>query len=202
LAIEFVYFDLGNVLLHFDHQRAARQMAEVAGITAQQAWEAVFADDRHLVYERGGESTLDFFEAFCERTSSRSDLDALIRAASDIFEPNESMISCVQAVRANGFRTGILSNTNDAHWSFVLENYSFVRELFDIHALSFEIRELKPARRIYDEAARLAGVPIDAIFFVDDREENIDGARQAGYQACIYDTTEKVSSTMRGTGLL
>lgn len=202
MAIEFVYFDLGNVLLHFDHRRAARQMANVAGISEAEAWEAVFGDDRHLVYERGDESTLAFFEAFCERTNSRPDIDALMHAASDIFERNESMISLVEEVRAKSSRTGVLSNTNDAHWRFVLDNHSFAHDLFDVHALSFELRELKPARRIYDEAARLAGVAAESIFFIDDRAENIEGARQAGYNACVYTTTEEVAATMRDAGLL
>ena len=32
---KFIYFDLGNVLLRFDHELACRQMAAVAGTTPE-----------------------------------------------------------------------------------------------------------------------------------------------------------------------
>jgi hypothetical protein len=30
----FIYFDMGNVLLHFSHERQAEQVAQVAGLMA------------------------------------------------------------------------------------------------------------------------------------------------------------------------
>ena len=34
--LDFIYFDLGNVLLHFSRERQFRQMAQVLGITAKE----------------------------------------------------------------------------------------------------------------------------------------------------------------------
>ena len=88
----FIYFDLGNVLINFDHHRAARQMAEVAGVSEQLVWKIVFESDLELEYERGAISTREFYEAFCTRTGSRADYDALLLAASDIFELNDGIV--------------------------------------------------------------------------------------------------------------
>ena len=41
----FLYFDLGNVLLYFDHRLACQQMGAVAGVSAETVWEVVFASD-------------------------------------------------------------------------------------------------------------------------------------------------------------
>jgi len=202
MAIEFVYFDLGNVLIHFDHERAARQMADVAGVTEQQAWNAVFADGLSLRYEQGELTTREFYEAFCQRTNSSPELDAVLNAASDIFEVNESILPLVEGLRASGLRLGILSNTNEAHWNFVRRNHPFVEELFDIYALSFELRSLKPDRRIYDAAVRLSEVAAGATFFTDDRDENIEGARAAGFHARHFVTTERLAAELREWRLL
>jgi putative hydrolase of the HAD superfamily len=202
MAIEFVYFDLGNVLIHFDHPRAARQMAEVAGVSEEQAWEAVFADGLSMRYEQGELTTRQFYEAFCQRTGAAADFDAVVNAVSDIFEVNEPVLPIVAGLRAAGLRLGILSNTNEAHWDFVLRNYPFVDELFDVYALSFQLRSLKPQRRIYEEAARLSDAPAEVTFFTDDREENIEGARAAGFHACHFVTAEKLAADLRERRLL
>jgi hypothetical protein len=81
----FLYFDLGNVLLKFDHHRAARQMGEVAGVPEQQVWDLVFAGDLELRYEAGEVDDRQFFEIFCRETGTRPDYDALHLAGSEIF---------------------------------------------------------------------------------------------------------------------
>jgi putative hydrolase of the HAD superfamily len=202
MAIEFVYFDLGNVLIHFDHERAARQMAEVAGVSEQQAWDAVFADGLSLRYEQGALTTRQFYETFCERTNASPEFDAVVHAASDIFEVNESILPIVEGLRGSGPRLGILSNTNAAHWTFVRRKYPFVEELFEVYALSFELRSLKPERRIYSEAIRLSEVAAEATFFIDDRDENVEGARAAGLHACHFKTTEQLAADLRERQLL
>jgi lambda repressor-like predicted transcriptional regulator len=39
---KFIYFDLGNVLLFFDHQRATRKIAELTGLAPELVWQKRF----------------------------------------------------------------------------------------------------------------------------------------------------------------
>ncbi|MFM8400653.1 MAG: hypothetical protein ACKOAH_22735, partial [Pirellula sp.] len=50
---EFVYFDLGNVLLYFDHGIAARSMAKLIGVEPEEIKRLVFDSEFQLAYERG-----------------------------------------------------------------------------------------------------------------------------------------------------
>ena len=43
--LDFIYFDLGNVLLHFSRERQFQQMAQVLGITATEVAELVEQHD-------------------------------------------------------------------------------------------------------------------------------------------------------------
>ena len=61
----FFYFDMGNVLLSFSHQRAAEQIAAVSGITAQRAWEIVFDAGLQWEFERGAINSGQFHHLFC-----------------------------------------------------------------------------------------------------------------------------------------
>jgi HAD superfamily hydrolase (TIGR01509 family) len=63
--------------------------------------------------------------------------------------------------------------------------------------LSFEAEAMKPDRRIYDAAIQRAGVPADRIFFVDDREENVAGARAAGIDAVQFVDCDTLIADLR-----
>ena len=65
--LAFLYFDLGNVLLRFDHEIACQQMAKVAAVSADRVREIVFESGLELQYERGELSTDEFYEEFQNR---------------------------------------------------------------------------------------------------------------------------------------
>ena len=186
-APRFIYFDLGNVLVNFDHHRGARQMAGVAGIAEQLVWQVVFESDLQLEYECGAITTREFYEAFCARTGTRPDYDALLLAGADIFELNEGIVPLVAELRDSGHRLGILSNTNESHWNFIADGrFPIVQEFFERCALSYEMRSAKPHLAAYQTAAELAGVAPAEIFFTDDRLDNVAGARAAGFDAVQF----------------
>jgi putative hydrolase of the HAD superfamily len=200
---QFLYFDLGNVLLHYDHRRAAAQMADVARTSPAHAWKALFDSGLHWRYERGELSSAEFCEHFCAATDTRADSAALLRACADIFEPNRPILPILAALRAAGWRMGILSNTNEAHWQFVSAGcFAESREFFELEVLSYQARCMKPEREIYEIAARRAGLPARQIFFVDDRPENVAGACQAGIDAVPFVGCEQLSRDLEARGIL
>ncbi|HEX3724983.1 MAG TPA: HAD family phosphatase [Pirellulales bacterium] len=200
---EFLYFDLGNVLLQFDHRLAARQMAQVAGVAAEKVWQVVFESDLELRYEAGEVDDRGFYEIFCRETSSRPDYHALLLAGSEIFTPNYSIIPVIAALRSAGYRLGILSNTNASHWAYCYQGrYDLVGQAFDVFALSYEIGVCKPASMIFEAAARLAGSPATNIFYVDDIMRNVEGALAAGFDAVQYTTTPRLVADLRCRGLV
>ncbi|MGE0757013.1 MAG: hypothetical protein AB7O38_08335, partial [Pirellulaceae bacterium] len=78
----FIYFDLGNVLLFFSHRRAARQMAQVAGIDEDLAYECVFGGgELEYRYEAGEFSSAEFCQRFGAATSSCPDPEQLLLAS-------------------------------------------------------------------------------------------------------------------------
>ena len=142
----FLYFDLGNVLLHFDHRLACRQMGEVAGVPADRVWDMVFASGLELRYESGEIDDRQFYETFCSQTGTRPDYDALLMAGSCIFTPNWSIFPVVGALAAAGYRLGILSNTCPGHWSYCSSGrYGLLNKGFEVYALSYELKACKPS---------------------------------------------------------
>ena len=69
----FLYFDLGNVLLFFDHRLACRQMGALAGVAEETVWQIVFESDLEMRYEAGDIDDREFYEIFCRETGTRPD---------------------------------------------------------------------------------------------------------------------------------
>ena len=203
----FIYFDLGNVLLYFDHAAACRQMAAVASeprreVTEDDVRRVLFTEGLEWEYECGTITTDELYDRFCLALGVRPDRQGLMHAASDIFWPNLSIKPVVGALRHARHRLGILSNTNDAHWQFITRaGYGLVPDAFDVGALSYELGTMKPDSAIYARAAELAGVPASEIFFIDDRPDNVAAAREAGFDAVVYTDTETLVADLRGRGV-
>jgi putative hydrolase of the HAD superfamily len=199
---KFIYFDLGNTLVYFDHWVACRQMAEVAGVSADDVWQIVFASDLEHRYESGLLDDRQFYDAFCRAIGKQLDYQRLLVAGSDIFWLNHSLLPVVAQINSAGYPLGILSNTSPAHWAWVTAGrFAIVNQAFEIAALSYQLGACKPEPKIYAGAAELAGVATAEILLIDDMPENVAGAKQAGFDAIAYTTTPALVEELHRRGV-
>jgi HAD superfamily hydrolase (TIGR01509 family) len=198
---KFIYFDLGRVLVDFDAADMCRQVADVAGTTPNRVHDVIFDNGLQSRYERGQISTREFYEAFCQRTGTRPDFDALMLAASDIFELIPSMAPVVSTIHRAGHRLGLLSNTCEAHFELCRRKFDRVLGLFEVYALSYEMKASKPEPAIFLGAAELAGVRPEDIFFTDDIPAHVAGAREVGFDAVQYTSTPELVAELRQRGV-
>ncbi|HMP79802.1 MAG TPA: HAD family phosphatase [Pirellulaceae bacterium] len=200
--IDFVYFDLGNVLVNFDHDRGCRQVASLAHLTPERVRSIIFDSELQAAYEAGRLTTKEFCEEFNRRAGTRLETAAFAQAASDIFWLNDPIWPLIDQLLLEERRLGVLSNTCDAHWAWVTGH--LVPELcqkFDEIVLSFEEGVAKPDSRIYELAAARAGVAPERIFFTDDRPENISAAQHAGWQAHLFESAQQTADTLASLGV-
>ena len=123
MAIRFLYFDLGIVLVHFTVEKMLRQMADVAGILPEQVQAVVFDGRLQHEYELGRISTRDYYERFCQKSGTRPPPDELLRAANEIFSLNVPMVAVAAQLQQAGWPLGILSNTCECHWEYCMKEY-------------------------------------------------------------------------------
>jgi len=207
-----LYFDLGNVLMSFSHDRMCRQMAAVAGISPEAMRDAIFGKESQaaqIQFETGLISTDEFFDFICRATGTRPDREKLAHACCDIFEPIEPMWELVRRLAAAGYRMAILSNTNPVQWEFIVDGrFELIAGIgqpgcpFSWAILSYEVRSMKPDRAIYDVAIRRAGVAPEEMFFVDDRPENVVGAQAVGIDAVQFTEFDQFEADLHARGIL
>jgi glucose-1-phosphatase len=206
------YFDLGNVLVSFSHERMCEQMAAVAGVPLDVVRSAVFgggeASSAQISFETGHTDTAGYFDYFCRATGTQPDRRQLELAFCDIFEPMEETAAIVRKLAAAGHRVAILSNTNPLQWEWCIDgrypalaSFGGAGSSFVWAILSYEVNSMKPDRGIYDAAVRRAGVPAQEVFFVDDRADNVAGAKAAGLDAAQFADAEQLTNDLRSRGV-
>ena len=198
--LDFIYFDLGNVLLHFSRERQFQQMAQVLGITATEVAELVEQHDLMHRCETGKLTPRDAYAMLCEETKSSCDFGDLYLASSDIFQINLPMLPVITQLVRHGYQLGILSNTSENHWSYCLDHFAILQDCFRINILSYEVGVMKPGKEIYAAAIEAAGVAPENIFYTDDLQPNVDGALRCEIDAVLYTDTPSLVKSLKQRG--
>lgn len=98
-------------------------------------------------------------------------------------EPDQEMLAAVQAIRAAGIRTGLISNS----WGTRRYDRGLLERLFDGVVLSGEVGIRKPAPEIYALGAERIGLSPSVCVFVDDLPFNLSPAAELG-MATVHHT--------------
>lgn len=102
------------------------------------------------------------------------------------FAVDYSMLGLVERLATHN-RVMLFSNTNQEHWDFLVAATEGRLGRLEAY-LSHEIGCTKPSLRSFQVVAEKAGIdPARSVFF-DDLQDNVDGARRAGFQAEVFTT--------------
>jgi len=195
-----VVFDLGKVLVDFDYGIAGAKIAPRSRLTPEQVRHAL--DHSPLLYrfETGLMTNEEFAVEVCSICGFSGTVDEFYEAFADIFSEIHPMTAMQGALRCNGIPTCIFSNTNGVAVGHIRRRFPFFAH-FDHYILSYEIGAMKPDAKIYAAVERAVGHVGDAIVYLDDRAENIQGGLARGWRAILHETPEKTIPALRQMGL-
>ena len=183
-------FDFGNVVAHFDYNRACEALGRDRGLDGPTL--LAKARDAGLVplvkrYEIGAIDDRTFSKSCLELIGLEVEHDEFAAAWADIFWLNEPVARLIERLRARGHRLVLGSNTNAIHATHFRRQFAETFAHFDRLVLSYEVGHLKPDRGFYLACAEAAGRPPSECVFIDDLAENVDAARLAGLVAIRYE---------------
>ncbi|WP_422926383.1 HAD family hydrolase [Singulisphaera sp. PoT] len=182
-------FDFGNVVAYFDYKKACEQLGRELGKTGEAFLEDIQAkgfSDLVKQYESGKIGSEDFSRETCNLAGLEVGHDIFATAWADIFWLNESVGRLIPYLKQQGYRLVLGSNTNDLHALQFRRQFAETLSSFDALVLSYEIGHLKPTAAFYEACVAAAGYPNESCVFIDDLEENVEGARAAGLQGIVY----------------
>ncbi|MCC7422276.1 MAG: hypothetical protein IT428_18515, partial [Planctomycetaceae bacterium] len=147
-------FDMGNVLLHFSHEKMCAQIGALCGLSELEMRALLHDSGTQLDFERGRMSEPEFHRWLVAKVAMDMEIDALRVAASDIFVLNEPMLPILDRLKELGIRLVLLSNTSVSHFEFIRERFD-VLDRFDDFVVSFRAGAVKPEAPIYEAALAL-----------------------------------------------
>jgi glucose-1-phosphatase len=200
VKIEAVLFDLGKVLIDFNFESSVQALHSCCSISRERLEEVLWDASWIRRYELGEISTTQFHDYLCSSASLEMPFQDFCRTWSSVFIPEPLVSEDLLATLKRTYPLILVSNTNEAHVDYIRTHYR-VLDYFDHHVFSYEVGSLKPDRKIFEDAIAASGHPAEALFFTDDREENVLAARQLGIHAHRFRTEPVLVDALRSAGI-
>jgi putative hydrolase of the HAD superfamily len=199
--IRAVILDYGEVLCHLP---SSQQIERLAGIFRMnpQSFLPVYLQSRRP-YDRGDLLPAEYWDKFASQAGVKvepRDLADLRRLDIEMWcHHNEPMIRWVEDLHTAGFRTAIMSNMPLDLAEHLRAHFAWM-QYFDHHIFSAEVRSTKPEPAIYQRGIRVLGVEPSEVLLIDDREENLEGARTAGIRGLHFQSIPQLHKSLRDLG--
>ena len=189
--IKLFVFDLGNVILPFEHRQIAVKLHEKStekeAFTPEQLFDVMFDLQNGLInpYEEGLMSSAEFLSNLKRQFRLDIDMNAFSNIWNPIFRDDPEVNKVIFYLKEKRYPLFLLSNTNELHFSYIMENYPIVH-WFDEWLLSFEVGAKKPKQRIYDAIFEKIDVKPSEVFYVDDISKYVETAQQLGLHGVVF----------------
>jgi epoxide hydrolase-like predicted phosphatase len=197
--IKSVIFDWGGVLIDDPRPGLLKYFADAFGL-AQESYTPV-----HDLYLDEFHKGLISEEAFWQKVSRKlakpmpEKPSLWSDAFKSIYVPRPEVFAFVSSLRRSNYKTVLLSNTE-------LPTVEFFRglgyyDMFDLLVFSCEQGLVKPGPKIYEVTLERLGLKARQTVFTDDRQENIQGAKEVGINAVIFTNLEQVKGEFSRLGV-
>ena len=195
-----VLFDVGNVLINFDHRVISRRLVSHAPKNRQSntlqdklhgfIFGTAELPSRTIRLDRGENAISTLRDALIKEfdlTVSDSDFETIW---SSIFADrlNGDTIHCLNRLLEGGLNVAFCSNTNSAHWKALLAMQPELSALSDRITcfLSHELGKLKADPGFFDIIAERTGCANDCHLLIDDLADNCAAAESVGMHAIVF----------------
>ena len=191
--IEAIIFDWGGVLIDDPRPGLLQYCAKAFGISVE---DYVEIHDRFLDgFQKGLLGEDAFWEDICrELNKPKPEQNSLWGDAfRSAYSPRAEVFSLASKLHNEGYKTALLSNTEvPAMQYFHQLNY----DMFDQLVFSCAQGTAKPEKRIYEVTVCKLGTEARHSVLIDDKLEYVDGARQVGLNAIVFESIDQVKDEL------
>ena len=195
--IRNLIFDVGNVLLEY---RWFDMLTKDYGLSAEEAnriGNEMFEPDLWGVELDGGKITLDeailkYGEMYPQDITV---IEWFLRNGELMAVKRPEIWEKIARLKEKGYKIYILSNYSKELFEKHTKDAAFLKVL-DGGIVSYQVKEIKPYRRIYELLLNKYDLKAEECLFFDDRADNVEGARKLGIQAVQVTSREMLNETL------
>ena len=199
--IEVVFFDLGNVILSFNHFQIAEKLSQFSQRKEFQDPKKIFSYlfdfEKGAInpFDLGKVSPREFFRSIKEGLDLSVPFDEFVSIWCNIFVEDQEVSRIIRSLKRK-WRLGLLSNTDPLHFGYILSKFPVMRA-FDKWILSYEVGFKKPATEIFQKAIEWASVKPEKILYIDDTKEYVEVAGSLGIQSILFISAPQLREELR-----
>ena len=145
-------------------------------------------------------SSDEFFSKLKRQFYLDMDMKAFGNIWNPIFRDDPEVNEIILYLKEKGYPLFLLSNTNELHFSYIMEQYPIVHS-FDEWLLSFEVGAKKPHKRIYDAIFEKMDIQPGEVFYVDDISRYVETAQQLGINGMVFKSADQLWEFIKKNGI-
>ena len=189
--IKAVIFDFGGVLCFHPTEDRFAVIADLLGISTLRLLELFWAN--RIEYDAGLLDSRAYWIRVASGAGKTLDdalLSTLVQREVHLWDNfDRRVFDWAAYLKSSGIRTAMLSNLPRSLGEALLAAPGLL-DPFHHLTLSYQLKIVKPEAAIYHNAVRGVGVEPAQSLFLDDKLENVEGARAIGMQAELFSTWE------------
>jgi putative hydrolase of the HAD superfamily len=198
--IRTIFFDFGNVLAFFDHQRAVKELVRYTDLNAaelyRQLYDLPILDD----HETGKASTDVYFRESKVNARLTCSQDEFLKHFCDIFWRNHEVCDLIPRLKPR-YRLVLASNTVDSHFRKYVADFADVLHHFNHLVASHHAGARKPLPAFFEYAHQFAIAEPHECLFVDDLEANVETAERFGWKGIVYKADGTLAEKLKAAGI-
>ena len=201
--IKAVIFDLGNVLIGFDHTIAVKKILKHTPKKSRDIYDLFFDSDLTQEFEKGKTGKLEFFQQVQTALELKISYGEFLPIWNEIFFLKPESEDFVGSLNS-GIKLALLSNINQLHYEYIREEFSSTIGLFEPDKIipSFRTGFIKPDKEIYDLALKALDVPRESVVYVDDRLDLIEAALSYGIKSIQFKSAKELKQKFQDLGII
>ena len=199
-VIEVIIFDLGNVILPFNHYQIAEKLSRLSQRKEfqdpQRLFSYLFDFENGMIndFDVGKISPPEFFGSVKQYLGLSISFEEFIPIWSDIFVEDREVSEIILSLKER-WRLGLLSNTDPLHFNYILSKFPIMTS-FDKWILSYEVGFKKPAVEIFTKAIEWASVEPEKILFIDDMKTHVEVAVSLGMHGIHFISAQQLKKEL------
>lgn len=196
-SLKAVIFDFGNVICKFDNNIFLKKISRFSDKSVQELSELIYSSPDNLPrkYETGLITSDEFFNAVKEKCNLSISKEDFIEAYTKIFTPIPETFDLIKKLKSEGYKLALLSNTSEWDFEYGIKPIE-VFNLFDAVSLSFEVKAMKPEKRIFYDSLEKLNLKPEECVYIDDIKEYVDVADEIGIKGIHYTSPSQLKASL------
>jgi putative hydrolase of the HAD superfamily len=195
-----IFFDFGNVVAFFDHQRAVARLTAFTDIPPTELSLLLYGGAIETDYELGRLSTAEYVRAAKLNGRLACSDEEFLAAFVDIFWRNDPVCELIPRL-AGRYRLVLASNTNAAHFDKFNRQFVDVLGHFDHLVTSHAAGARKPHPEFFAYAQEFAHAEAADCLFIDDLPVNVEAAHRHGWAGLQYRPGDDLTAALGQFGI-